>query len=123
MEISNFTLAGLAATSFVAGIIDTIPGGGGMLTLPTLLSTGLSPANALATNKLQSFFGTASSSLHFLRQDRVNARKSWLVIACAFVGAALGATVVQLINPSFLSRVVLFCNAPPSKRVTCPQLL
>ena len=106
MEISNLALAGLVATSFAAGIIDTIAGGGGMLTLPARLSTGLSPANALATNKLQSIFGTASSSFHFLRQDRIDARKSWLVIACTFVGAALGATVVQLTNPSFLSRVV-----------------
>jgi uncharacterized protein len=99
-------LASLVATSFAAGIIDTIAGGGGMLTLPALLSTGLSPAYALATNKLQSIFGTASSSFHFLRQDRVDARKSWLVIVCTLVGAALDATVVQLINPSFLSRLV-----------------
>ncbi|PSB66286.1 hypothetical protein C7B79_01800 [Chroococcidiopsis cubana CCALA 043] len=108
MEISNFTLAGLVATSFAAGIIDTIAGGGGMLTLPALLSVGVSPANALATNKLQSIFGTASSSFHFFRQERVDITKSWLVVACTFVGAALGAVVVQLINPTFLSRVVPF---------------
>lgn len=91
------TLVGLAA-----GFIDSIAGGGGLLTVPALLWAGLSPAQALATNKLQSSFGSFSAALRFVRSGEVAPRDIGFMIVCTFVGAAAGALSVQLVNPEFL---------------------
>ena len=53
----------LFATGLIAGALDAVAGGGGLITLPVLLAVGLGPTEALATNKLQGSFGTFSSSL------------------------------------------------------------
>ena len=50
---------------FIAGIIDTIAGGGGAITLPVLLAMGLPPATALGTNRLQACIGEFTCSLQF----------------------------------------------------------
>ena len=52
----------LFLTGLVAGWIDSIAGGGGLITVPVLLSLGMSPAEALGTNKLQATFGSASAT-------------------------------------------------------------
>ena len=55
----------LAGVGLTAGFLDSIAGGGGLLTLPVLLATGLPPLQALATNKLQGSFGTLTATVHF----------------------------------------------------------
>lgn len=66
LELSTFIL--LAFCGIAAGFIDSIAGGGGLLTVPALLSIGIPPAQALATNKLQSSFGSFSATFYFLPQ-------------------------------------------------------
>ncbi|HTL15762.1 MAG TPA: TSUP family transporter, partial [Patescibacteria group bacterium] len=56
----------LFATGLAAGFVDSIAGGGGLITLPVLLSLGLGPREALATNKLQGTFGSASATAHYV---------------------------------------------------------
>ena len=56
-------LLALAAVGMLAGFVDAIAGGGGMIALPALLSAGLPPVSALATNKLQSVFGTGIAAV------------------------------------------------------------
>src|SRR5689334_21779385 len=106
MEISADILLLLLTTGFIAGVIDTIAGGGGLLTVPVLLATGLSPAQAIATNKLQRIFGTASAAYSFSRSGEVDWRGLWRVAACTLFGAALGAAAVQTLDPAFLFRLV-----------------
>ena len=55
----------LTAVAVLTGFIDAIAGGGGLIMLPALLFAGVPPLNALATNKLQSMFGTATALLQF----------------------------------------------------------
>ena len=62
----------LLIIGFVAGLIDTTAGGGGLITVPALLATGLSPAQVIATNKLQSSAGTASATYSFVRSGEVD---------------------------------------------------
>ena len=57
--ISPLLVGLLFFVAMLAGFIDSIAGGGGLLTVPSLLAAGLSPAQALATNKLQSVGGIA----------------------------------------------------------------
>lgn len=96
----------LFTVGLVAGLVDAIAGGGGLIALPALLATGLSPAQALATNKLQGSFGTFSSSLYFIRSGLIDLKQCHILIICTFVGSALGTLLVQQINPDFLNSVI-----------------
>ncbi|MFT5722156.1 MAG: putative membrane protein YfcA [Motiliproteus sp.] len=90
----------------LAGFIDAIAGGGGLISLPALLFAGLTPAQALATNKLQGTFGSFSSSVYFIRRGLVDLRSMAWMLGCTFVGAALGALLIQQIDPGFLTAVI-----------------
>ena len=70
MELWWYPLLFFAA--FAAGFVDAIAGGGGLITVPVLLSAGLSPQAALATNKLQGTFGSGSATLHFARAGLID---------------------------------------------------
>lgn len=102
MELTYQLLAILFAVALIAGFIDSIAGGGGLLTVPALLAVGIPPANALATNKLQSCGGSFSASLYFVRQRMVNLKEIKLSIALAFVGSLLGSYLILKINADFL---------------------
>ena len=67
--MSPWVLAALFATGLVAGFVDSIAGGGGLITLPVLLSVGIPPHLALGTNKLQATFGSGSAAWHYTRAD------------------------------------------------------
>ncbi|MFO6334024.1 TSUP family transporter, partial [Pseudomonas aeruginosa] len=62
LAIDPSTLIILAVVAFLAGFIDAIAGGGGLLTIPALLTAGVPPHLALGTNKLSSTFGAATAS-------------------------------------------------------------
>ena len=95
-------LAALFGVAITAGSIDAIAGGGGLLCLPALLWSGLSPAQTLATNKAQSVFGTGSAAWHFHRQGAIDVKTMRLTILTVFIGAAAGTILVQHIDPGFL---------------------
>ncbi|WP_182058462.1 TSUP family transporter, partial [Pantoea sp. ME81] len=88
--VSPLLLGVLFLVAVLAAFIDSIAGGGGLLTVPSLLAAGLSPAQALATNKLQSVGGSFSASLYFVRRGAVNLREQRLNIAMTFIGAVCG---------------------------------
>ncbi|MCG3463724.1 sulfite exporter TauE/SafE family protein [Xenorhabdus bovienii] len=92
----------LFLVAIVAGFIDSIAGGGGLLTIPALLSVGVSPVQALATNKLQAVGGSFSASLYFIRCGAVDWRSQRFAIAMTLLGAMLGALLVQFVSPDFL---------------------
>jgi uncharacterized membrane protein YfcA len=92
--------------AFVAGFVDAIAGGGGVITLPILFLLGLPVDLALGTNKLISSSGTLLSSLNYIRQKKYSdfVVKYNLVLTC--LGAALGAFSISLVNPVFLKPLV-----------------
>lgn len=108
IELSPVMLPILFLTGAVAGLIDSIAGGGGLITIPVLLGLGLPPQYALGTNKLQATFGSASAMFHFVRAGAVNLRDAWWGVVCTAVGAVLGAYTVQQIDPSFLKKFIPF---------------
>jgi len=109
VELATFSyelLAFLFFVAIVAGFLDTLAGGGGLLTLPALMMTGIPPLAALATNKLQSSMGTATATLIMLRNRRVRWHNvKWLMFA-AFIGSAMGTVIIQLINTDALTIVI-----------------
>ncbi len=95
-----FVLLTLAAA--VAGFVDSIAGGGGIITIPALLAAGLPPHLALGTNKLQSSFGSLTAALKFRAAGIVRFRDLVPGIAATAAGAAMGAAAVSAIDAAFL---------------------
>jgi uncharacterized membrane protein YfcA len=96
----------LFGAAFIAGLIDSIAGGGGLITVPVLMGIGLPPQIALGTNKLQATFGSGSAMLHFVRAGTVKLSDCWTGIFWTTIGAALGVGAVQMLDVSVLKRLI-----------------
>jgi uncharacterized protein len=96
----------LALVGLVAGFVDSIAGGGGLLALPSLLLAGLDPVSALATNKLQGTFGTASATHTFWKKGVLKPQQHKAEIATVFVGACAGVLAVNYVPISFLQNIM-----------------
>jgi uncharacterized membrane protein YfcA len=96
----------LFLTGLMAGLIDSIAGGGGLITIPVLLGIGMPPQTALGTNKLQASFGSGSAMLTFVRSNTVKLRDCRTGIIFTALSAAIGACTVQLIDPDLLRHTI-----------------
>jgi uncharacterized membrane protein YfcA len=96
----------LFGLALLAGLVDTIAGGGGLITIPALLWSGLSPVESLATNKAQAVFGSGSATVHFIRMGLIERRGLLLPVLCTLVGAVLGALLVQRIDSAALQGLI-----------------
>ena len=94
--------------AMLAGWIDAIAGGGGMITIPLLLSIGVPPQMVLGTNKLQASFGSYTAAHHFVRRDIVPLADAVPGILVTLAGSALGTIAVQQMDPSVLNLVIPF---------------
>ena len=104
--IDPWAYAALTLVAVVAGFVDAIAGGGGLIVIPALLFAGVPPLYALGTNKLQSVFGTAVALRNYWRSGLVDWRPNRLTVLVVFVGAVLGALLVQLIRTSLLNLII-----------------
>lgn len=104
--LSIDVLAFLFMAAFVAGCIDTLAGGGGLIVLPALILSGIPPLAALGTNKLQGTMGTATATLMMLRSRAVHWRDVRLPMLCAFIGSVAGTIAVQFIDTEVLVFVI-----------------
>ncbi len=101
-DILPQTLLLLALVGLAAGFIDSIAGGGALLTLPALLLAGLPPAAALGTNKAQSLFGSGSATWAFAAKGHIDFRTLRLSFALSAIGSACGALLATLVSAEFL---------------------
>jgi uncharacterized protein len=99
-------LALLFLVGLMAGFVDSIAGGGALITLPVLLNFGLDPRHALGTNKLQATFGSASAAWHYAQAGTVPLKDCRRGFLLSLTGAALGTLAVQQVDPSFLRRAI-----------------
>ncbi len=90
----------------LAGLVDSIAGGGGLITVPVLLWTGLSPVEVLATNKLQGTAGTFTATLRFLHGGSIPLRSAWPSVLCTAVGAAAGTLLVRHMDARLLMHLI-----------------
>ena len=115
-ELSLDLVALLVLAGFIAGFVDSIAGGGGLITVPALLLTGADPVTALATNKLQGTFGSATAAVAYARGGQVDLRgQAGMAVVSAIAGGAgagvahlIPAEVLRLIMPFVLVGVALF---------------
>ncbi len=111
----------LIAAAFAAGFVDSIAGGGGLITLPALMLAGASPVQALSTNKVQGTFGAATAALSYARAGHVDPRQQIVAAGIAFVASACAALLVghiptdvlRLGLPAILIAIALFFALKP----------
>jgi uncharacterized membrane protein YfcA len=96
----------LFGVGLVAGFVDSIAGGGGLITLPVLLSLGGDPQYALGTNKLQATFGSASAAWHYSKAGAVDLTDCWRGCLITFIGAIIGTLGVRQIGPNTLKVII-----------------
>ncbi len=108
LEIATDTVIMLALAGLLAGFIDSIAGGGGLITVPALLLAGLPPVEALGTNKVQSLFGSGSATLAYASKGHVDARRQLPAALLSFAGAVAGALVATILPGGLLKAVLPF---------------
>jgi uncharacterized membrane protein YfcA len=96
----------LILAAFVAGFVDSIAGGGGLITVPALLLAGANPIETLATNKLQGSFGSGTAMLTYARAGHINLRDQAGMAVISAIAAAGGALVAHLL-PAEVLRVIM----------------
>ena len=101
-ELALHVLALLFLAAMLAGFIDAIAGGGGMVTIPAMLLAGISPLQVLGTNKLQSLFGAGAASWNYARHGHVDLRGQWPMVLTAALGAACGALLATVVPTDWL---------------------
>src|SRR5579884_2211811 len=85
----------LFVTGSVAGFVDSIAGGGGLIALPVLMNLGIGPQFALGTNKLQATFGSGSAAWHYSRSGLVSWTDCVEGIVLTIIGAIAGTRLVE----------------------------
>lgn len=78
---------------FLAGFIDSIAGGGGLISLPAYMFAGLPVHNAIATNKLSSFMGTSLATYSFAKKGFIKLKLAFMPLLFALAGSAIGAKI------------------------------
>ncbi len=113
MEIELWMFVALTAVCVVSGFIDAVAGGGGLLTMPALLSAGLPPHLALGTNKLQSLMGVAMATRTYRSKGLLQIRPHMGMVIAVLIASALGALAVQAVEAKVLDIAVpillVFC--------------
>jgi len=108
MEITIDLVFILFSVALIAGIIDAIAGGGGLLTIPTLLYVGVPPNIALGTNKLQGTVGALTSSIYFIKNKLIDLKEAKWMILMSFLGSVAGVLAILGLDSSFLEKVIPF---------------
>lgn len=96
----------LFAASVLAGFIDSIAGGGGLIALPAMLLAGVPPLEALGTNKLSAQFGSGSATLSYAMSGHVRLKEQYPMALMAVGGGALGALAAAFVPGEFLKAIM-----------------
>ena len=97
----------LAVAGAFAGFVDSIVGGGGLISVPAMLLTNLPPSMALGSNKLSSIFGAGSASITFLRNHMVDFSLVRKLLPFTFIGSMLGTLAVVSLPPLYVKPIII----------------
>lgn len=107
MELSPLVITGLFFVALVAGLVDAIAGGGGLLTVPALLATGLPTPMVFGTNKGSAVFGSGAALLRFWRARMIDGPRARLLFPLGMAGSFAGAALLTWVDPKILRPLVL----------------
>jgi uncharacterized protein len=105
-EVTLHLAALLILAAFVAGFVDSIAGGGGLITVPALLLAGANPLEALGTNKVQGSFGAATAALAYARAGHVDLRAQLPTALLAFAAGVAGAMLASVLPTETLRNLL-----------------
>jgi uncharacterized membrane protein YfcA len=108
MDLSLLTYLILVGIAFFAGLISSVAGSGGLLTLPALLWVGLPPLTAVGTYKIQSSVGALSSTWNFFRSGHLEIKTLVMPVIMAMIGSILGTLTVQTLDGAILRKLIPF---------------
>lgn len=91
----------------LAGFVDSIVGGGGLISVPAMILTGLPPAMALGSNKCSSVFGALSASINFYKSGHVDKALLKKLIPFTLLGSVLGTLLVLALPPLYLKPIII----------------
>ncbi|MFA7196565.1 MAG: TSUP family transporter, partial [Anaerovoracaceae bacterium] len=94
--------------SFLAGFVDSVAGGGGCISLPAYLFTGLPPQTAFACNKFSSAWGTLFAAVRYLRNGAVHLRVALISASTAVLGAVSASRIVLMLDPTVFQKILVF---------------
>ncbi|WP_039914103.1 TSUP family transporter [Cellvibrio mixtus] len=106
MEFALETLLFLFFAAAIAGFLDTLAGGGGLITVPALVVAGVPPLAALGTNKLQSSIGSGTASFLLFKRKKILWPEIKALMLMAFIGSIIGSVLVQFINTKALGFII-----------------
>lgn len=115
MEVLNLDMAGVIQAClivcplvFLAGFIDSIAGGGGLIATPAYMLAGLPMHSVLGTNKAMSMFGTSVAAWKYIKSGNINWRAAITAAIGSFAGSALGSQLALRINADTLKTAFVF---------------
>ncbi len=106
MEIAIEVLVFLFIAAAIAGFMDTLAGGGGLITIPALVVSGVPPLASLGTNKLQSCFGSGTASFLLFKRKKIHWQELRPMMLAAFIGSVAGTVIVQFIDTRVLGFMI-----------------
>jgi len=92
--------------ALLASAIDAVAGGGGLLVVPTMLLLGMNPLVTLGTNKLQSCFGTATSSYNYFKNGLLKEKNIKFLVLLSFIGSLIGTISVSQLSNEMLTNLI-----------------
>ncbi len=108
VELTLVTVLAILAIGFAAGWIDAVVGGGGLLQLPALLLVpGITPIQALATNKMGSVFGTTTSAITYYRRTQPDLKTVGPMALIALLASFAGAIVATILPAEVIKPVIV----------------
>lgn len=107
MEFSIQTFLIVCPLVFLAGMVDAIGGGGGLISLPAYLIAGLPPHAAVATNKMSSPCGTALATFRFARNHLINVRLAVPAVIAAVAGSFIGSHISLLVPAKVMTYILI----------------
>lgn len=97
----------LCVMSFLAGFIDSVAGGGGLVLIPSLLLAGIPPQAALGTNKFAAFFGTSVALANFAKNGKVIWKIAGFGLAFSLIGSVLGTKAILLFDQNTVAKIII----------------
>ena len=107
MELTPQILLIVLPLIFLGGFVDSVAGGGGLITLPAYLMAGIPPHFAMGTNKVVNGFGTALASFKYFCGGKIRLRPAVIAGVGALAGAAVGTKIALLISEDILKIMML----------------
>ena len=107
MEFKISTIIFVCIAVFLAGFVDSIAGGGGLISLPAYYAAGIPPHMALGTNKFTSSCGTTVATLVYIKNKSYHLLSALVSMACAFIGSTIGSRLTLIVDELYLKYVLL----------------